>query len=61
MKVAPAELEDVIRGLRGVKDVAVIGVKSEREGEVPKAYIVRSVLPELCHFVDVCVLELMMV
>ena len=40
-QVAPAELEDVIRSLSGVKDVAVIGVKSEREGEVPRAYIVR--------------------
>ena len=40
-QVAPAELEDVIRSLPGVKDVAVIGVKSEREGEVPRAYIVR--------------------
>ncbi len=39
--MAPAELEDVIRSLPGVKDVAVIGVKSEREGEVPRAYIVR--------------------
>ena len=27
--------------MSGVKDVAVIGVKSEREGEVPRAYIVR--------------------
>ena len=41
-EVAPAELEDVLRGLAGVEDVAVIGVKSEREGEVPRAYIVRS-------------------
>ena len=41
-QVAPAELEDVLRSLSGVKDVAVIGVKSEREGEVPRAYIVRA-------------------
>ena len=31
--MAPAELEDVLRGLEGVGDVAVIGVPSEREGE----------------------------
>jgi len=42
LQVAPAELEDVLRGLKGVKDVGVIGVKSEREGEVPRAYIVRE-------------------
>ena len=40
--MAPAELEDVLRGLTDVEDVAVIGVESEREGEVPRAYIVRS-------------------
>ena len=40
--MAPAELEDVLRGLDGVKDVAVIGVDSEREGEAPRAYIVRQ-------------------
>ena len=42
IQVAPAELEDVLRGLAGVLDVAVIGVESEREGEVPRAYIVRE-------------------
>ena len=44
LQVAPAELEDVLRGLSGVEDVAVIGVESTREaeGEVPRAYIVRS-------------------
>ena len=31
-----------MRGLAGVLDVAVIGVESEREGEVPRAYIVRE-------------------
>ena len=33
-QVAPAELEDVLRGLDGVLDVAVIGIDSEREGQV---------------------------
>ena len=44
LQVAPAELEDVLRSLSGVEDVAVIGVPSSREGEgeVPRAYIVRS-------------------
>ena len=31
-----------MRGLTGVKDVAVIGIKSEREGEVPLAFIVKE-------------------
>jgi len=40
LQVAPAELEDVLRGLAGVKDVAVIGVEDERSGQVPRAYVV---------------------
>ena len=32
----------MLRGLEGVLDVAVIGVESEREGELPRAYIVRE-------------------
>jgi len=42
LQVAPAELEDVLRGLDGVKDVAVIGIPDERSGQVPRAYIVRE-------------------
>ena len=51
LKVAPAELEDVLRGLKGVKDVGVIGVKSEKEGELPRAYIVRedTLTKEMVH------------
>lgn len=41
-QVAPAELEDVIRGIPEVTDVAVIGVEDERDGEVPRAYVVSS-------------------
>ena len=33
-KVAPAELEDVLRSLEGVLDVGVIGIESDREGQV---------------------------
>ncbi|KAK2580331.1 hypothetical protein KPH14_001229 [Odynerus spinipes] len=39
-QVAPAELEDIIRGLDKVQDVAVIGVSHEKFGEIPKAFIV---------------------
>jgi len=42
LQVAPAELEDVLRGLAGVLDVGVIGVENERDGEAPRAYIVRG-------------------
>ena len=56
-QVAPAELEDVIRSLSGVKDVAVIGVKSEREGEVPRAYIVRSATNKVDLDVSGCVMS----
>ena len=41
LQVAPAELEDLIRGLAGVKDVAVIGIPDQRAGEAPRAYVVR--------------------
>ncbi|XP_072396033.1 uncharacterized protein [Diabrotica undecimpunctata] len=39
-QVAPAELEEVIRGHPDVEDVAVIGIPHEQYGEVPKAYVV---------------------
>jgi len=42
LQVAPAELEDVLRSLDGVLDVGIIGIESEREGQVPRAYIVRK-------------------
>ena len=41
-QVAPAELEDLLRRLGGVKDVAVIGIPDERAGEVPRAYVVKA-------------------
>lgn len=43
LQVAPAELENSIRGIPGVMDVAVIGIPNERAGEVPRAYIVKSI------------------
>ena len=42
LQVAPAKLEDLLRRLGGVKDVAVIGVPDERAGEVPRAYVVKA-------------------
>jgi len=41
-QVAPAELEDLIRGIDEVTDVAVIGIPDQRQGEVPRAYVVKS-------------------
>ncbi len=38
--VAPAELEDLLLGHPKVEDCAVFGIKSEYEGELPRAYIV---------------------
>ncbi len=40
--VYPNEVEDVIATLKGVKEVAVIGVKNEEHGEIVKAFIVKS-------------------
>ncbi|XP_064087073.1 uncharacterized protein LOC135201767 [Macrobrachium nipponense] len=39
-QVAPAELENIIRKMEGVRDVAVAGIPDERLGEVPKAWVV---------------------
>ncbi|GHG78148.1 AMP-binding protein [Streptomyces griseocarneus] len=39
-QVAPAELEDVLRGHPDVADAAVVGVPDPVAGEVPKAYVV---------------------
>jgi long-chain acyl-CoA synthetase len=47
--VYPNEVEDVIAEMKGVREVAVIGVKSELHGEIVKAFIVRkdpSLTPE---------------
>ena len=41
-QVAPAEIEDLLRTMKGVRDVAVIGVPHEKYGEVPRAYVVRG-------------------
>ena len=43
MKVFPDEVEERIRALPGVRDVAVVGVPDERLGEVPWAFVVGSV------------------
>lgn len=40
--VYPNEVEDVIAELKGVREVAVVGVKSEAHGEIVKAFIVKS-------------------
>lgn len=40
-QVAPAELEEILRFHPKVLDVAVIGVKHDKFGEAPKAFIVR--------------------
>lgn len=38
-QVAPAELEELLRSHPLVLDAAVIGVKDERSGEVPRAFV----------------------
>ena len=38
--VAPAELEDLLLGHPKVEDVAVMSVKDDYSGELPKAYVV---------------------
>ena len=38
--VAPAELEDLLLGHPNVEDVAVLGIKDDYSGELPKAFVV---------------------
>lgn len=40
--VYPNEIEAIIAGYPGVKECAVVGVKDDKSGEVPKAFIVRA-------------------
>ena len=42
MQVAPAELEAHLLTHEAVSDCVVIGIPSEREGEVPKAFVVKA-------------------
>ena len=42
LKVAPAELEDVLTGHPAVAEAAVIGIPDEHSGEVPRAYVVKK-------------------
>lgn len=42
LQVAPAELEAHLLGHPAVNDCVVIGVPSDRDGEVPKAFVVKS-------------------
>ena len=42
MQVAPAELEAALLTHPAVNDCVVIGIPSDREGEVPKAFVVKA-------------------
>jgi len=45
LKVFPAEIEEVLRSVPGVRDVAVVGIPDERLGEVPVAAVVGDADP----------------
>jgi acyl-CoA synthetase (AMP-forming)/AMP-acid ligase II len=45
LKVFPAEVEEVLRSVPGVRDVAVVGIPDERLGEVPVAAVVGNADP----------------
>lgn len=42
LQVAPAELEAVLVTHPGIADVAVVGISHERQGEAPKAFVVKK-------------------
>jgi crotonobetaine/carnitine-CoA ligase len=37
--VSPAEIESVVRGVKGVREVAVVGVQDDSYGQVPVAFV----------------------
>ncbi|KAJ4444147.1 hypothetical protein ANN_05936 [Periplaneta americana] len=39
-RVAPAELEEILRSHPHIEDAAVVGIPDERSGEIPKAFVV---------------------
>lgn len=41
-KVSPTELEEELRNVNGIADVAVIGVLDKANDEVPKAFVVKK-------------------
>lgn len=41
MKVSPAEIENVIRAIPGVADVAVVGIPHEIEQNHPRALVIK--------------------
>jgi long-chain acyl-CoA synthetase len=45
LKVFPAEVEHVLQGAPGVREVAVVGAPDERLGQVPVAFVVGNVQP----------------
>ena len=45
LKVFPAEVEEVLQSIPGVRDVAVVGIDDERLGEVPVAAVVGDTDP----------------
>lgn len=58
--VYPAEVEKVIRGLKGIREVAVIGTADEKWGEVGKAFVSLEQGFDLTtdHIVDHCLKNL---
>jgi 4-coumarate--CoA ligase len=42
LQVSPTELENVLRKMDGIADLAIIGVPDERAGELPRAFVVRA-------------------
>lgn len=40
MQVSPTEIEQLLAQIDGIDDVAVVGIRDDRLGEVPRAYVV---------------------
>jgi len=45
--VSPTELEEEVRKMDGVADVAVIAIPDDKFGEVPKAFVVKKAGAEI--------------
>jgi crotonobetaine/carnitine-CoA ligase len=43
--VSPSEIESVVRGVKGVRDVAVVAAQDDAYGQVPVAFVEAEALP----------------
>lgn len=61
-QVAPAELEEILRSHPDILDAAIVGVKHDKNGEAPRAFVIKQPESQITeedikHFVSEKVVE----